>query len=161
MRELLSHYGAFGVIVALATAATLAVFYGLPVFAAIERWVENYRIAILTPAEPQNADVAIVTITDDTIAQFPYSEPIDRNFLADLLEFVQAHGARGVFLDVLFDRPTEPAKDERIKRIIESYKVPLVISYGREAEFLTPDEIEFLDAFLPADKRAFANLVKD
>ncbi len=161
IRQRLSHYGAFAVIVAVATVATLALFDGLPFFGAFERWFENYRIATQSPPEDQHPDIVIVTITDDTIRQFPYASPIDRGFLADVLELVQARGARGVLLDVLFDRPSEPAKDARLKQVIEGYKVPLVVSYGREAENLTPDEIEFIDAYLPADKRAFANLVKD
>src|ERR1043165_7386908 len=144
MVQRLSHYGAFAVIVALATVATLVLFYLLPFFGAFERWVENYRIATLTPAEPPHPDIVIVAITDDTVARFPYSSPIDRAFLADLLELVQARGARGVYLDVLFDRRTEPDKDARLKQIIDGYKVPLVVSYGREDEHLTPDEVEFL-----------------
>ncbi len=153
--------GAFVAIVALATVASLAVLNGLPFFGGFERWVENYRIATLTPPEAQHPDIVIVAITDDTVSRFPYSSPIDRGFLADLLELMAARGARGVLLDVLLDRATEPDKDARFKAVIESYKVPLAISYGREPERLTADEIEFLDGYLPLARRGFGNLVTD
>src|SRR5258708_26973828 len=100
----LSHLGAFAAIVVVATVATLAVFKGLPLFGSFERWVENYRIATLTPNEPQDPDIVVVAITDDTLAQFPYYSPVDRSFLADLLELMQARGARGVLLDVQIGR---------------------------------------------------------
>jgi len=157
----ISHIGAFAFIVVVATVATLAVFKGLPLFGSFERWVENYRIATLTPSEPQDPDIVVVAITDDTLAQFPYYSPVDRGFLTDLLELVQARGARGVLLDVLLDRPTEPDKDARLKRVIETYKIPLVISYGREPEHLTEDEVAFLDDYVPASRRAFGNVVTD
>ncbi|MEJ0070128.1 MAG: CHASE2 domain-containing protein [Pseudomonadota bacterium] len=157
----LSHLAAFPAIVLLATVATLAVFQGLPLFGSFERWVENYRIATLTPPEPQDPDIVVVAITDDTLAQFPYYSPVDRGFLADLLELMQARGARGVLLDVLLDRPTEPAKDARLKQVIDGYRLPLAISYGREAEHLTEDEIAFIDDFVPVNRRGFGNLVTD
>ncbi|MBI1778765.1 MAG: CHASE2 domain-containing protein [Proteobacteria bacterium] len=157
----LSRFGAFVVIVGLATLASVLVFNGLPLFGSFERWVENYRIATLTPPEPQHPDIVIIGITDDTLGQFLYSSPIDRGFLADLLELVQARGAHGVLLDVLFDRPTELAKDARLKALLEAYRLPLAISYGREPERLTPDEVAFLDDFVPAKLRGFGNLVTD
>src|SRR5205823_1378718 len=49
----------------------------------------------------------------------------------------------------------------RLKAVLEGYKIPLVVSYGREDVRLTEDEIEFLDAYLPAALRGFANLVSD
>jgi class 3 adenylate cyclase len=159
--ERLSHLGAFPAIVVIATLATLTVFQGLPLFGSFERWVENYRIATLTPPEPQDPDIAVVAITDDTLAQFPYYSPVDRGFLADLLELMQARGARGVLLDVLLDRPTEPAKDARLKQVIETYKLPLAISYGGAPEHLTEDEIAFIDDFVPVKHRGFGNLVTD
>jgi len=159
--ERLSYFGTFAAIVGLAALATLALFNGLPFFGQFERWVENYRIATLTPPEAQDHDIVIVAITDDTLADFPYSSPIDRGFLADLLELVQARGARGVLLDVLLDRPTEWTKDARLEQLIKDYKIPLAISYGREPEHLTPDEVKFMDGFVPVDRRGFGNLVTD
>jgi class 3 adenylate cyclase/CHASE2 domain-containing sensor protein len=159
--ERLSYLGTFAAITLLAALATLALFNGLPFFGSFERWVENYRIATLTPPEPQDPDIVIVAITDDTLTQFPYNSPIDRGFLADLLQLMQDRGARGVLLDVLLDRSTEWAKDARLKELIETYKIPLAISYGREQEHLTQDEIEFLDGFVPLAHRGFGTLVTD
>jgi len=54
--ERLGHLGTFAVIVGIAALATLALFNGLPFFGQFERWVENYRIATLTPPDPTLPD---------------------------------------------------------------------------------------------------------
>ena len=50
--------------------------------------------------------------------RFPTARPIDRGFLAGLLDRLAAAGVAGVGLDVLFDRPTEPAKDAALRRAL-------------------------------------------
>jgi len=56
-----------------------------------ERTVEDIRVASALPTEPQDPDIVIVGITEDTLKQFPYREPVDHAFLADLLKFIRPH----------------------------------------------------------------------
>ena len=73
-----------------------------------------------TAPEPQNKDVVVLTLTEDTLAQFPYRSPVDRAFLAELIRTVDAAGARAIGFDVLFDQPTEPEKDAALAAALPS-----------------------------------------
>jgi adenylate cyclase len=139
----------------------MAVLRGLPFLASIERWIADYRIATLTPPEPQHPDIAIVAITEETLELFPYRSPVDRKFLSELLKLLEARQVRGILLDVLFDQPTEDDKDDLLKQTLDELKVPIAVSYGRQEEQLTDRQVEYLDEFLRPDIRGFANLVKD
>ncbi len=115
------------VVVALAAAlvATLAVEH-IAVVTYADRFLGDWETAALTAAEPQSPDIVIVTITEDTLKNFPYRSPIDRQFLSDLLRTLAARGPRAIGLDVLFDQPTEPEKDAALRATLRQLKVPLV-----------------------------------
>lgn len=147
-------------ILLLATALALGVRY-IPFLGTLESFTMDYRVATLLPEEDQNSDIVVVSITEQTLEMFPYRSPVDRAFLADVVETLQAAGARAIFLDVLFDQPTEEEKDARLKQVLDSVTVPLVISYGGEDEGLTEEQVEFMRGFVAPGHRAFANLVKD
>lgn len=148
-------------ILLLAGLVPVALVRAAPFLQGIENWVADYRVATNTPAQPQQPDIVIAAITEDTLARFPYRSPVDRAFLADLLRVLEAKGAKAVLLDVLLDQPTEPAKDEALAAAIRALKIPLVVSHGGAAEGLTEAQQTYLDGFVPADKRGWANLVKD
>lgn len=144
-------------------AAWLAVLAGqhVQVMVMTERWLADFRIGTLLPPEPQHKDIVLVTVTEQTLEQFAYRSPVDRGFLADLLEIVEARGARAVLLDFLIDQPTEPDKDARLHETLLTSRVPLVISTGGLAEGLTPEQVAFLEAMVPERLRGLANLSKD
>ncbi len=133
----------------------------LPVLGMIERWVGDVRVATLLPAEPQHADIVIVSITEETLERFPYRSPIDRSFLADLLRILEKKGVRAILLDVLLDQPTEAAKDADLKQRLRETTIPLVVSYAGTNELLTQSQAAYIDQFVPLERRGFANLVKD
>jgi len=141
--------------------AAFGVLRGLPFLASIERWIADYRIATLTPPEPQHPDIVVVAINEQTLEMFPYRSPIDRKFLSDLLKLLEARQVRGILLDVLFDQPTEDDKDDLLKQTLTELTVPIAVSYGRQAEQLTDVQVDYIDAFLRPDLRGFANLVTD
>ncbi|MFY8092500.1 MAG: CHASE2 domain-containing protein [Niveispirillum sp.] len=132
-----------------------------PFLQGIENWVADYRVATLTPARPQQPDIVIAAITEDTLARFPYRSPVDRAFLADLLRVLEAKGAKAILLDVLLDQPTEPEKDQALAASIRDLRIPLVVSHGGAAEGLTEAQVAYINAFVPAERRGWANLVKD
>lgn len=123
----------------------------------VETYLIDYRINLAAPARPQHPGVALVEITEDTIARFPYRAPVDRKFLAELLKQIEAKGARGVAVDVIVDQTTEAEKDELLARTIAEMKIPVVFSYANtEDDFMTEDQAEYIDEFLPEDKRGYA-----
>ena len=133
----------------------------IPALAAIETWVMDLRVATVLPAEPQHPDIVFVAITEETLERFPYRSPVDRRFMAELVRTLEQRGARGIFIDMLFDQPTEADKDAELKTVLAGVKVPLAISYGLPGPELTETQVEYMDGFLPPASRAFANLLRD
>jgi class 3 adenylate cyclase/CHASE2 domain-containing sensor protein len=126
-----------------------------------EQYTEDLRLALLLPSEPQHPDIVIVTLNEDTLARFAYREPVDRGFLADLLRTLEARAPRLVAIDVLFDQPTEPAKDEALRQALGAAPMPVVVSYVDDPAIVTPAQKQFLDGFVPPAARALANLGED
>jgi len=125
------------------------------------RFLGDWETAALPGSEPQSADIVIVGITEDTLKQFPYRSPIDRQYLADLLKTLAARGPRAIGLDVLFDQPTEPAKDERLRETLRELIVPLLVRYTDNAGVVSEEQRAYLDDFVPPRERALATLATD
>jgi class 3 adenylate cyclase/CHASE2 domain-containing sensor protein len=129
--------------------------------AAIESWITDLVTVFATPREPLNPDVVVLTLTEDTLAQFPYRSPVDRAFLAELLRAVGRAGARGVGFDVLFDQPTEPEKDAALSAAFKEVGIPVVVAWGDARAGLTPEQSAFLAEYTKPVQTGFANLLKD
>lgn len=149
------------IIVVAVTVLLFLALHHIPFLETAERWVADFQIARLLPREPQNQDIVICAITEETLEQFPYRSPVDRAFIADLLKTLEATWARAILIDLLFDQPTEPAKDAALKATIDALSVPLTVSYAREDAGLTERQVAFQDRFLRPEVRAFANTIKD
>ncbi len=126
-----------------------------------DRFVTDWETAALLPSEPPDAAIVVVAINEDTLASFPYRSPIDRRFLADLLTTIAARSPRAIGLDLLLDQPTEPDKDEALRRTLDAIKVPLRVSYVDGADALTERQRAWLDDFVPPRMRALATLGTD
>ncbi len=133
----------------------------LPVTAMMENWVADFRVASLTPEEPQHPVIVILEITEDTLATLPYRSPVDRAFLAVILEKLAGAGVRAVGLDILLDSHTELEKDERLRRIIASYPVPLIVAWSTMDFRLTKSQAKKLGDFVPPESRGLVILFPD
>ena len=127
----------------------------------LDRFVGDWETAALLPAEPQDPDIVVVAITDETLQRFPYSAPVDRDFLSDLLQTIDARGPRAIGLDVLLNQPTEPAKDDHLRRTLDAMKTPLIVSYADESSIVNARQRAFLDGFVPARLRGLSALAAD
>lgn len=143
-----------------AATATLAVGY-VPLLAHFERFSADFRTAWLMPAEAQDQNVVVVSITEETLTQFPYRSPVDRAFLADVLKLLASRNVRAIGVDVLFDQPTEWEKDQRLQATLENLGVPLVVGYVEEAEIVNDEQAKFLADFVPPPLRALSNDTTD
>ena len=152
-------------IVPIAVAALMALLSMLAVdrvgfFADADRFVQDSEIARRPYGEPQDSNIVIAAITEDTLHNFKYRQPIDRSFLNTLVQSLAAKGVKAIGIDILFDQPTEPEKDEALKATLHALQVPLVVSYaGRNLE--TEDQLNYLNSFVPRDARALANIGTD
>jgi class 3 adenylate cyclase/CHASE2 domain-containing sensor protein len=133
----------------------------VPLIGSAERWLEDLRVGLLAPAEPQNADIIVVAITEDTLAGLPYRSPVDRGFIADLVEWLDSAGVRAIGIDMLFDQPTEATKDKRLREVLLHAKAPVVVAWADTRDQLTERQAAFLNAYMEGVDHGFANLMTD
>ena len=120
-----------------------------PVFThAIEMWARDLRIALATPPEPQNDDIIIIGLTDETLDTLPYRLPVDRDFMANLIEELDNAGVRAIGIDSLYDRKTEPAKDERLRKAILEAAAPVVPIWADKTFGVEGERLEILMDFI-------------
>jgi class 3 adenylate cyclase/CHASE2 domain-containing sensor protein len=106
-------------------------------------------------------NIVIVTITEQLLDRFPYRSPVDRQFLATLLQQLATKHVRAVGVDILFDTATEPAKDEMLRQVIRHYPVPLVISFVEDPREIPASNLAVVRDFVPPENRGMANIVAD
>lgn len=153
----------------LAVAAIMVVAAGLSALAtryltflaSLEQIAADVRVAALQKPVAQSKDIVVVAITEETLAQFPYRSPVDRAFLARLLETLDRRQPTVIGLDVLLDQPTEPAKDALLAKTLRSLQSPVLVSYTNTPGIVNEDQLEYLNGFVPKALRAAANLATD
>ncbi len=133
----------------------------IPLVGSAELWLEDLRVSLLAPAEPQHPDIIVAAITEDTLASLPYRSPLDRGFIADLVEWLDSAGVRAIGVDMLFDQPTESAKDVRLREVLLAAKAPVVVAWADAGDQLTESQTAFLSAYMEGVDRGFANLMTD
>ena len=126
-----------------------------------ERFVGDLRIATLLPPEPQDTNIVIAAINEDTLKLFPYRSPVDRAFLANLLKALDQKQPRAIAMDVLLDQATEPEKDAALRAEIRDIKTPLVISYTSNNELVDAKQLAYLNDFVPPQDRVAAEIPTD
>lgn len=143
-----------------ASVAVLAVDQFQPLTNA-DNFIKDIEFAFAAHDQPSDDRVRVVAIDEDTLHHLPYRSPIDRGMLAELLTRLDESHPRVIGIDILFDQPTEPAKDAALERVIRNMKTPLVIAYTEEPDNVTPKQLQFLRSFVPEKDRATPDLPKD
>ena len=133
----------------------------IPLFRVAENWVADLRMATLTPNAPQSRQVIVVAVNEDTLAELHYRSPVDRNFLSRLLLTLQAKGARAIGVDLLFDQPTEPGKDEELRTTLNHLNIPVVVAWADADDNLTRRQVSFMKEYLAGVPRGLARILKD
>jgi class 3 adenylate cyclase len=151
-----------GLIIAIGVSlvAWLAVRY-LPVFATGTQWLSDFRIANFSPPRPQNDDIVILTITEDTLATFPYRSPVQRKFIDGLLRHLDGQEPRAVGLDLIFDQATIAEEDDLLRESMRSLRNPLVVAVGDRRAGFTTEQLDFQSRFLKGVPVGLANLPKE
>ena len=129
--------------------------------ASAEHLLEAVAFRVLAPRRPPISDVVVVGITEETLEQFPYRSPVDRGFLAGVIDALAAKGVAAIGLDIVLDRPTEPAKDDMLRRAINRTDVPVIaISIAPDTD-MAAEQRQFLATFLRGVRTGDANLARD
>lgn len=134
--------------------------------AIVARPLENFMRDLMTSTispftAPDASNIVIVTITEETLAQFSYRSPIDRGFLAELVTRIARAGPLAIGIDLLFDQPTEPAKDAALAAAMRASAAPVVLAYATTRDGLTEAQANWLAAFAPSASRGLAVLSAD
>jgi len=129
--------------------------------AAAERLTEAGAFQTLGPQPPADPDVVVIGITEETLAALPYRSPIDRGFLASVIDTLARRGVRAIGLDIMLDQPTEPVKDAALRAALLGSAVPVVaISVGPDTP-LTQSQRRFLSHYLAGVRTGEANLMRE
>ena len=127
----------------------------------IDNFIQDWEFAFAAHEQPSDDRVRIVAIDEATLSHLPYRSPIDRGMLAELLTRLDAAHPKAIGIDILFDQPTEPAKDAALEQVIRTIKTPLIIAYSEEPENVTSKQLAYLRAFVPKADRATPDVPKD
>ena len=129
--------------------------------AAADRVFEGIAFRYLAPATATSDRVVIIGITEETLATLPYRSPIDRKFLADLISALLARNVTAIGVDLIFDRPTEAAKDAELRRVLDANASRVVIADIGGDTALTDEQRRYLDQFLAGERTGLANLPQE
>lgn len=150
---------ALGLIAAACAALSWLLVRNTPV-QLVDNILDDVRLVTMMENEAQHDDIVIVTITEDTLSNFPYRSPINRAFLANLVKALEAKGVKAIGIDILFDTPTDPEADLQLFEALAEATVPIAVSYA-DRQQLTEGQLEFLNAFSQSVERGYANVVTD
>lgn len=152
-------------IIAAVTLVCVAALYFVPFVRLAEHWLWDIRVTTVASGPADSAPgIVVVTITEQSLEQFPYRSPVDRAWLAQLITAIAGARPSAIGIDVLFDQPTEPAKDFALAQALAAAPVPVITAFAGIDEDLTTRQETFLRTFLPsggASRSAWANLAKD
>jgi adenylate cyclase len=129
--------------------------------AATQRLVEAVAFHFLGPQRPTTANVVVAGISEDTLSAFPYRSPIDRAFLASVINALARSGVVAIGLDVVLDRATEPEKDEALRRALTHTEIPVVAISVAPDTTMSAAQRRFLADFLAGVRTGDANLARD
>lgn len=148
-------------ILLVAVALTWALPRHLAFTAIAENLAQDFRAGYFAEPEPTHPDIVVVAITEDTLAKFPYRFPVDRAFLADLLNTLNGIGVKAVAFDILFDQATEPEKDAAFREALLNAKMPVIVGWTDRETGLTDAQAEFQQEYLQGIRAAYSNTLKD
>ena len=150
-----------GAIVAVTTVLAILSPRYIHLFAIAENWATDYRVSFANqPAKP-HTDIIVLAITEETLSKLPYRSPVDRSFLAKTIDILLEAKVRAIGLDILFDQPTEAAKDAVFRKSVLKASVPIVVGWTDPETGLTKKQYEYQKAYLKGIKAGYSNLTKD
>ena len=111
----------------------------------------------------------VITIDEPALAATRRRSPIDRTFLAKLLERLNEAQPAAIGVDILFDRSTTEDEDDHLIEQLHTMRVPVTLADGSpmtDPDQITPEQATFLSAFCarvdnPLVKPGLVRLTRD
>lgn len=148
----------------LATTLLAAIGEIEPRFYRFEHTLSDFRTALLSDQHTeQHPRLAIVLIDEQTLRREPYSSPVDRGLIARLVTKLDSLAPKAIALDIVFYKPTEPAKDEALLRAIRQARATVIMAAGDRRSAIDEEERAFQARFLRNAGRpaGYVNLNRD
>lgn len=127
-----------------------------------EHWSADLRTAFLSPRpDTQHKRIALVYVTEKTLAPYPYLSPTERQLLADLINAIDATKPAAIGVDFVIDRPTETAKDAAFLAAVRDAKAPVVLGAVDEPAPREGEGKSFQSDYLAKANRSAGHLYFD
>jgi len=139
----------------------------------LDAFVQDVVMRRSTPVQHQQPQIVLVVIDETTLNPFQqgtdsggtvyhYRDPIDRLALAQLLTALAGKHPAAIGVDLIFDRPTEEDKDDKLRHTLRmlSGSVPIITAYS-ENDRLSDDQLESLASYSVLQSRGFNDIVED
>ena len=121
--------------------------------------LDDFRVAFFAAPRPQRGDIIVLAVDEDTVSRFPFRSPIDRAFLADLVNELARRDVRALGFDFVFDQPTSPGDDRRLLDALDAFPRPVVIAVGDAANGLTPRQLAFQKDYVAGRTQGLAGML--
>ncbi len=119
-----------------------------PLTSEAERAFYDLRAYYAADLVEQDARVVLVVYTDQTLINARKRSPLDRGMLARALRNIDAMGAKGIGIDILFDQPQD--EDAELIDALRSMKTPVGVAYANLAtnqDDIVYEQQQYLEAF--------------
>jgi CHASE2 domain-containing sensor protein len=131
-----------------------------PALLRAEHWAADWRTAWLSERLPSShPKVAIIKITEESVAAFPYFLPVNRGYFADIIDTVDKAGARTIGLDFYFTRDTEKKFDDKLRETLRRLKDKLVV--GAVEKRVTQQQLEYQYDFIGDTPAGYIDLRRE
>ena len=124
-----------------------------------EHWSADLRTSQLAERlESQHPHIAIVELTEQSLAQSNYLEPVDRETLAAVVRALNAAEVKLIGVDFIFDRHTEMKKDKDLIQAIKDSRAQIILGAIDEHSNISKERKEFQTRFLSETGRPVGHL---
>ena len=126
-----------------------------------ENHLADVQVAMLSLPRPQSEKIAIVLIDDKTLSQYPYRSPLDRSLISDLMLSLQDKSVAAIGINVLFDRPTEKEKDQRLYQQLREATVPIVVARVSSISGFSAEQVRYSSEFVGNVRTGLSLIYRD
>lgn len=118
---------------------TIDAYHLLP--KAPDQFIYDWKVSLLsTRIKEQRKDISLIYVDDKSLSGYFYNSPIDRGLLAELVRAVDAAKPKVIGLDIIFDRFSEPDRDDALISALGNATAPIVMIATDKEERGVSDE---------------------
>ena len=117
----------FGLVLAVSSA--IACLAGMTTqIQVFELFLHDYRISHFDRNQTLSEDIVVIAIDDQTLDSFDFISPINRKFLAEVLQKLDKAGSSAIGLDILLDKSTLETDDSQLESTLNGLQTPIVFA---------------------------------